>query len=186
MKTHLIDMLLEVPHSRLPTIILNKYIHRSRIQQDIGLFQSRSLLRLWSEVLVRDDSLLFGDVSANLEDLHAIEEGSGDGFEVVGGADEEDSREVDRDVQTALVQSALEGRMRCGRYSLMIEEAVVLLGIEHLQESTSGVAIDTSTDLVHLVDEHERILGANALECLDDLARQRTVVNGIVSDKLNK
>jgi hypothetical protein len=58
--------------------------------------------------------------------------------------------------------------------ALVIQEAIVLLRVEHFQESTSRIPIDTSANLVHLVDQHKWVLSAYSLESLHDLARQRT------------
>ena len=57
--------------------------------------------------------------------------------------------------------------------ALMIQETVVLFRVQHLQKSTCRVSIDASANLVHLVDQHKRVLGAYSLECLYDLAWQR-------------
>ena len=52
----------------------------------------------------------------------------------------------------------------------MVQERRVLLGVEHLEERTRRIAIVSTTDLVNLVDQHERVLGPDAFERLDDLA----------------
>ena len=44
-----------------------------------------------------------------------------------------------------------------------------MLGVEHLEKSTRGVAVVSPTDLVDLVDEHERVLCVDLLERLNDL-----------------
>lgn len=51
----------------------------------------------------------------------------------------------------------------------MIQELRVLLGVEHLEKSTRGVAVVSSTNLVDLVDEHERVFRVHLLERLNDL-----------------
>ena len=59
--------------------------------------------------------------------------------------------------------------------ALVIQETVVLLRVQHLQKGTCRIPIDASTNLVHLVDQHQRVLGPHSLERLYDLARQRAV-----------
>lgn len=54
----------------------------------------------------------------------------------------------------------------------MVEERRVLLGVEHLKKCTRRVAIMTATDLVNLVNEHERVLSAYTLQGLNDLSRE--------------
>lgn len=55
------------------------------------------------------------------------------------------------------------------RTYVVIKELRVLLGVEHLEKSTRGVAVVSPTDLVDLVDEHERVLCVDLLERLNDL-----------------
>jgi hypothetical protein len=52
----------------------------------------------------------------------------------------------------------------------MIEEAAVLLRVEHFKQSAGRIAIVTSADLVHLIDKYERILSANPLKSLNNFA----------------
>ena len=61
----------------------------------------------------------------------------------------------------------------------VIQETVaLLLRVQHLQKGTCRIPIDASTNLVHLVDQHQRVLGPHSLERLHDLARQRAVELG--------
>jgi len=66
-------------------------------------------------------------------------------------------------------------RTRQRQNSLVVQESAVLLGIEHLKESASRVTVDSLTDLVDFIDEYQRILDSNALECLDYLSGQGSV-----------
>jgi hypothetical protein len=59
---------------------------------------------------------------------------------------------------------------------LMIQESVVLLRVEHFEERAGRVTIYPLTDLVDFVNEDQWVLDTNALECLDDLPRQGSVV----------
>ena len=54
----------------------------------------------------------------------------------------------------------------------MIQETGVLFGVEHLEESTGRVTVDSLTNLVDFVDEDQRVLDPDALECLDDFPGQ--------------
>lgn len=58
----------------------------------------------------------------------------------------------------------------------MIQEGVILLRVKHFQEGAGRVAVYSLTDLVHFVDEDQWVLDTDALECLDDLPRQGSVV----------
>ena len=56
----------------------------------------------------------------------------------------------------------------------MVKEGGVLFGIEHLEQSASGISVVSATNLVNLVDKNKRVLGTDALQRLDDLAREST------------
>ena len=58
----------------------------------------------------------------------------------------------------------------------MVQESIVLFWVKHLQKRARWVPVDATSDLVHLIDEHERILCANTLECLNDLSREGTAL----------
>lgn len=56
----------------------------------------------------------------------------------------------------------------------MVQETIILLRIQHFQQSTGRISVDPTTDLVNLVDEHKRVFGADSFECLDDFSRECT------------
>ena len=58
----------------------------------------------------------------------------------------------------------------------MVQEGVVLFRVEHLQKCARWVPVDATTDLVHLIDEDERILRTDTLECLNNLSRKGTAL----------
>lgn len=98
-ETHLLDLLLEPSDSRLSAVVSDQSSDGVVREGDVGVLESSTILGLRGEVLGRDGSLLLGDVSRDLEDLHSVEEGGGDGVESVGGADEEDAREIDGNIE---------------------------------------------------------------------------------------
>lgn len=71
--------------------------------------------------------------------LHPVEQRTGDGVEHVGGADEEDLREVE------------------GHIEVVVSEGVVLLGVQQLEQRRRGVALHAAAELVDLVDKHQRV-----------------------------
>ena len=54
----------------------------------------------------------------------------------------------------------------------MVQECGILLGVEHLEESTSRVTVYSLTDLVDFINEYQRVLDSDALESLDNLSGQ--------------
>lgn len=104
---HLLDLLLELSHSRLAAVVPNERRDSVVRQLDVGILESCPVLGLRSEVPTCDRGLLLGDVAAHFEHLHSVEKRSGDRVERVGGADEEDAREVDGDVELRRAESQL-------------------------------------------------------------------------------
>ena len=90
------------------------------------------ILELAGEEVAADDLEFFVDgVAGEFDDLEAVAEGGVDGFEPVGGADEEDAGEVE------------------GEFDEMVGERAVLLGVEDFEEGGGGVAGEV----------HERLAG---------------------------
>lgn len=58
------------------------------------------------------------------------------------------------------------------RNALVIQKCVVLLWVEHLEECACWITVDAASDLVHLVDQDERVLRTHTLEGLNDLTRK--------------
>jgi hypothetical protein len=56
----------------------------------------------------------------------------------------------------------------------MVQEGVVLFWVEHLEKCACRVPVDAASDLVHLINEDERILRTDPFESLNDLARKGT------------
>jgi len=54
----------------------------------------------------------------------------------------------------------------------VVQECGILLGVEHLEESTSRVTVYSLTDLVDFINEYQRVLDSDALESLDNLSGQ--------------
>ena len=59
---------------------------------------------------------------------------------------------------------------------VVVVERVVLLGVEHLEEGRGRVAAPVRAELVHLVEEEERVRRLRLLHALDDLAGHRADV----------
>lgn len=90
---------------------------------------------------------LLGDISAELNDLHTVEERPRNGVEVVGGGNEHHVREVVVDVEIVVV------------------ERLVLFGVEDLEECRCRIAVDGV--LRHLVDLVEDERGCSSLPFAD-------------------
>ncbi len=105
------------------------------------------------QVPASDLHLLRGHVAGQADDLRPVQQRRRHGVELVGGQQEQHTRQIEAHVQ------------------VMIHEIGVLLRIEHLQQRRSRIAAEIRADLVHLVDHDHRIGHLHALQRLDQLAR---------------
>ena len=121
---------------------------------------------LGDQVLDRDLELLFLGIAGQLEHFHAIAQRRRNRIEHVRGRQEQHLRQIERHVE------------------VVIAEAVVLLGIEHLEQRRRGIAAEVGAELVDLVEDEDRILRFGAAQPLDHLARQRADVGPAVAADL--
>ncbi len=111
-------------------------------------------IRYWR----RDPDLLLVRVPGQRQDLHPVAQRPGDGVERVGGGDEQHLGEVE------------------GHAQVVVDEGVVLGGIEHLEQRRGGVAPPVGADLVDLVEHEDGIARLGPPQPLDDAAGQRADV----------
>ena len=60
-----------------------------------------------------------------------------------------------------------------GTAEIIVAERVVLLGIEHFEQRSAGIALDAGAELVDLVEHHHAVARAGLADRLDDVAGQR-------------
>src|SRR5882757_7420905 len=123
-------------------------IHRQAVRLQLPLQQ----------VTPGDLQLLLFGIPGQFDDLHAIAQRRRNGIEHIGGADEQDLRQVERHAQ------------------IIVAERIVLLRIEHFQQRRERVALMTCRELVHLVEHEHGIAAARFAHRLYDVAGQRTDV----------
>ncbi len=100
-----------------------------------------------------DRQFFLGDVTRQTNHFHAVEQRPGDRVQGVGGADEQDFRQVQAQVQ------------------VMIEEVDVLLRIEGFQQCRGRVALVALAHLVDLVEHDHRVHHLDVLQRLHQFAR---------------
>ena len=147
------DLPLEVPDAGLARVTANdgadrrvaevRAVGRQPVVDDL----------LGDQVLDGDLELLFLGVTRELEHLHPIAQRRRHRVEHVGGRDEEDLGQVERDVE------------------VVVAERVVLLRVEHLEQRRRRVAAEVRPELVNLVEDEDGVLRFGAAQPLDDLAR---------------
>src|SRR4029453_17952111 len=100
------------------------------------------------------------------DDLHAVQQRAGDGLEHVGGGQEQHVGQVEVDLQ------------------VVVPEGVVLGRVQHLQQGGRGVAPPVGADLVHLVEEDDRVHAPGLGQGPDDPARLGADVGAPVAPDL--
>ena len=122
------------------------------------------LLALAGQQMVTGDvELLLVGVAAQLDDLHTVQQRTGDGGGGVGGGDEHDAAQIH------------------GDFDEMIPEGAVLGAVQHLQQRGGRVAPHIAGQLVDLVQHQQRVHRAGAGQGLDDAAGHRADVRFAVA-----
>ena len=149
------DLTLEISHAGLPGVAPGEETHGLGCERHVGAVGQPVLAGLARrQVLERDAYLLLLRVTGQVDHFHPVPQGRRHRVDDVGGRDEQDSRQVEGDVE------------------IVIPERRVLLRVEDLEERGRGIAAEIGAELVDLVQHEDRILGARPPQSLRDLARQ--------------
>ncbi len=105
------------------------------------------------EIALRDAELLVLGVTGERDHVHPVEQRRRDRVDRVRRADEEDLRQVERQVE------------------VVVAERRVLLRVEHLEHRARRIAADVGAHLVDLVDEHHRVRRLRVAQRADDRSR---------------
>ena len=105
-----------------------------------------------NQVLPRDGLLLPLGIPGEVHHLHPVEQRARDVLDEIRGADEQHLAQIERHAE------------------VVVHERVVLGRIEHLEQRARRVALERDAQLVHLVEQEHRVLGAGLLHPLDDPA----------------
>ena len=97
---------------------------------------------LWQQVVPQNFAFFILGIGGKLYNFHAVEQGSGDGFQGVCRGKEHAVRKVQRD------------------FHKVIAEGTVLLRVEHLKERGGGVTVRIACELIKLIQKNERVCHA--------------------------
>ena len=123
-----------------------------------GLEAGGPFLRV-DQVRPGDDQLLGLGVAGQVDDLEPVAQRRPDAVRVVGGGDEEDLGQVERQLDES------------------VAEAVVLGRVEHLEQDGGRVR----AELVELVEHEDRVLAADAAQLAQDGAGLRPLPGAVVA-----
>ena len=114
------------------------------------------------QVALGDDQLLLLAVAGEAQRLHAVAQRRRDRLGQVRRGDEHDLRQIE------------------GHAQVVVAEGVVLLGVQHLEQRRRRIAAEVGAQLVDLVEQEDRVVGAGLLQPLDDAgpARRRRRCGG--------
>ena len=161
-----VDRALQLAHARLARVLAEDLHERRVVERDVGRGQPVLLRFPRDQVAPRDLELLLVHVPGNLDHFEAVQERGRDEIEHVGGRDEQRLREIERDLD------------------VVVHEVRVLLGVEHFEERSGGIALGVVPQLVDLVDHEDRVARVAVAQTPDDLSGPRADVGAPVAPDL--
>ena len=152
------QLTVEFPYPTLAGVLFDD--HPQYIGTDLqrNLSQAMHLLLLGHEVTDGDLLLLLYGIAAEFDDLQAVPEGRLNALYIIGRSDEQDLAQVIFQLQ------------------IIVIERMVLLRIQHFQQGGRRIAAMIPTDLVDLIQDHDRIGGLHLSDRLQDATGHRTDV----------
>ena len=135
----------------------------SSVKVTLLVAEARLLELARNQVLLGDLGLLALGVAGEIDDLHPVEQRAGDVLDEIRRRDEEHLAQVERHAE------------------IVIGERVVLRRVEHFEQCRGRIALERDAELVDLVEQEDRVLGAGLLHPLDDPARHRTDVGAAMA-----
>ena len=163
---HLGNLLLELAHTALAGVAVDNLGDSGLGEGYLFLLEAVLLQLLGNEMLAGNLDFLLGDVAVDLYHLHAVEQGLGDGAQVVGSGNEQHLRQVVVHVKVVVV------------------EVAVLLGVEHLEQCRGGVALEVLAHLVDLVENNHGVAAVALHHRLDNAAGHSANVGAAVTANL--
>src|SRR5208337_845570 len=121
---------------------------------------------LWHEVPFGDQKLVTLGVAGELDHLHPIKQGRRNRGKRVGRGDEQDAREIKRNLD------------------VVVAEGAVLLRVEYLEQCRRGVTPEIGAKLVDLVEHEDRVARASAAKALQNAPRHGPDVGTTVASNL--
>ena len=159
-------MLVERPHARFAGVAGDDLFDDLRCEDQLLLLDAVRLALFGQQVVQGDLDLVFEDVARDVDHLHAVAQRRIDIADVVGRGDEEHLREV------------------VLRIEVVVVERGVLFGIEYFEQCARRIAVVRHADLVHLVEDDDRVRRSAPLDRLYDPARHRPDVGAAVAANL--
>ena len=144
---------LQIPHTCLTGVVINDFL--DCVGRDLhGTLVQPVLFELLGNQVVHSDGHLFPSrVGGQLDDFHPVDERLRNGVQRVGGGDEQTVGKIIR------------------QFHKVVAEVPVLLRVKHLKKRRRRVSVRVPGQLVHLVQQDERVLDTDLRQCRDDASR---------------
>ena len=117
-------------------------------------------------MLLRDVMLFRSQIAVDLDDLHAVQKRSRDRLRRVGRRDEHHAAHIHRDLD------------------IMIDKSAVLRAVQYLEKRRRRIALVVASELVHLIEKHQRVGCSRLDHSLDDASRKGCDIGSAVSADL--
>ena len=163
-----VELFLQAADTALAGVVLNQVLQRGFVQADaLVVLQAAALLDARHQMALGYLNLLLGDIAVDFDELHTVEQRTGDRADGVGRSNKHDVRQINIHLEEVVV------------------EGFVLLGVEHFQQGAGGVAVVSILgNLVDLVEHKHGIARISLDEAFDDTAWHRANVGAAVTADL--
>src|ERR1700691_2324933 len=156
------EFALEIPDAGLARVVADEILQRVVGDRPFRRLKAMRLDLFRYQVAPRDLDLFVLGVAGNADDLHAVHQRLRHA-QRVGRGDEHHVRQIVIDLE------------------IMVVEGSVLLGIEHFQQRRRRIAAPIGAELVHLIQQEERVRCLRLLHALNDLAGHGTDIGSAVT-----
>ncbi len=160
------DLPREFAHSCLSRVGSNDLAQDTDTEADIFRLEAIFLTLASHQVLLSDGEFLILRIARERDDLHAIAQRPRDIPQVVGRDDPEHLGQVERQVE------------------VMIDERLVLLGIQDLEHGGCGVTAICLRHLVDLIEEEDGVPRPRRADALEDAPRHGTDIRAAMASDL--
>ncbi len=159
----LIQLLFQVADAGLAGVAVGDLAQHAVADLQLRRFHAGPLQGARPQMVAGDLHFLFGDVAAQPDGFHAVQQRAGNRIQRVGGAHEQAVAEIEPLVQ------------------IVVQEILVLFRVQHFQQCRRRVALEGLAQFVDLIQHDHRVAGAGVLERLGELARHGTDVGAAVA-----
>ena len=163
---HRCDGALKIAHTGLAGVAVNDGVQCAG-RQGHAAVKAVVFQLLGQQVALGNVELLGAGIAGQLDHIHTVIEGAGDGRGIVGRCDKQHLAQIERDIQ------------------IVVLEGAVLLGVQHLKQCAGGVALVIACQLVDLVQQNDRVCGLGRCNGADDAPGHGTDIGAAVAADLS-